>query len=297
MVQLNNVGSIDELGNLMKFVHVVFPPNQSHPTVNLLEQMWPVFLKLFELHGAKVRTSESLARFFRHVLESTKAHFAPLLPKLIPCLLQGLEKTKLSCYIWVCAKVVRVCGYKQDYQNDINQLIQSVTQIVFHMVQNPNESDPEPEMVVEEYHYLLSMYVDSCPELFLHSPLLNATMECAIYCLSSSSDLATQAVLRYIIDVLELGNPKNGNGNYTMLLSALMEQCGQLLLASLFKGIIHTFSKVQGIISDVGEIVFLLSVVIGTQKTVHLVKLCVDQFPIQEMSLELKEQFMTKLSK
>jgi hypothetical protein len=297
MVIRDNAGSIDELGNLLKFVQVSFPPNQSHPTVNLLEQMWPVFMRLFELHGAKVRTSESLSRFFRHVLESTKSHFAPLLPKLIPCLLQGLEKTKLSCYIWVCAKIVRVCGYKQDYQNDINQLIQSVTQLVFQMVQNPQSSDPEPEMVVEEYHYLLSMYVDACPELFLQSPLLNATMECAIFCLSSTSDLATQAVLRYVIDVLELGNPKNGNGTHTMLLATLLEQCGQVLLASLFKGIIYTFSKVQGIVSDVGEIVFLLSVVIGTQKTVHFVKLCVDQFPIQEMSLELKEQFMKKISK
>jgi hypothetical protein len=297
MVTVTDVASIDELGTLMKFIDVVFPPNQPHPIVQLLEQMWPVFQKLFDMYGDTVRTSESLARFFRHVLESSKIHFASLLPKLLPCLIQGLERTKLSCYIWVCAKVVRVFGRKQEYVLVLNQLVQSVTQTVFQMVQNPSLTDPEPEMIIEEFHYLLSMYIDAATDAFLDSPLLNSTCECAVYCLGTTLEIANTAVLRFIVDVFELGQPQNGNPQRTQIISALMEQYGLPLVANLFKCIIYNFSKVQGVTSDVAEIFLLCLGIVGKEKTIQVIHACVEQFPIQEMSIELKGNFMLKIQR
>ena len=71
---------------------------------------------------------------------------------------------------------------------------------------------------MEEYHFLLSQFVDSSPTLFLSSKLASATFECAKYCLSSAQDEPTiSAILKYILDLFDLVKPNREVSHITLI--------------------------------------------------------------------------------
>jgi transportin-3 len=144
IMELN--ASIDELGTLFKFIDSAFEPEEHHPILLLLEQMWPIIDNLFQYHGHRPATTECLSRFFRNVLESTKVHFAPLLSRLMTLLLESLQKTKLSCFVWVGAKIILIFGSQSRFQKDILDFTEGIAQLVFQMVQETLSSSQEPEI-------------------------------------------------------------------------------------------------------------------------------------------------------
>jgi hypothetical protein len=81
------------------------------------------------------------------------------------------------------------------------------------------------------------------------------------------------------------------------VINKLIEQYGHVLFPNLFQGIIFNFSKVHGIIADVADIVYLTTKLVGIPQTIQLVQGCVEQFPVQEMSNELKQKFMIKMKR
>jgi transportin-3 len=137
--------SVDELGNLLTHIEVE-PNSPTHPVLSFLENIWVVLDLLITKHGALSVTAEPIARCLRKILEATKTSFAPLLPHLLTKLVQGFESSKLSCYLWIAAKCVRVFGADEAHQQDVRVLLESLTNIVFQMVQHPEVPSEEPEI-------------------------------------------------------------------------------------------------------------------------------------------------------
>jgi transportin-3 len=288
----------------LQFIDINIPESETHPSVTFLQQLWPVFERIFDKHGLRNVTAESLSRFFRHIMDSTQLFFYPILAPMMNLVVAAFEKCVLSCYIWLCAKCVRIFGQNINFKNEVCQLIERITQTVFNAVQNTQISYEEPELgkvlfnsVIEEYHYMLSTFIDASPASFLDSPLLSSTFQCAVYCLNSQTEISVNSVLRYIIDIFELANQTKSSvsSKATPLVIGLLEQQGSSLVQNVLKGLIYTFSRDRVIITDCAELFLGLSVIIGTANTMQLVKSSVCNFPEKEMSNELKTAFLIKV--
>lgn len=98
------------------------------------------------VHGIKSVTAEPIARCLRKLLECTKTSFSPILPHLLTKLVYGFERSKLSCYLWIAAKCVRVFGADKEHKVEIRVLLENLTSVVFLMVQHPEIPTEEPEI-------------------------------------------------------------------------------------------------------------------------------------------------------
>ena len=305
--------SVDELGNLIAHINVHVPDNAPHPTVVFLQNVWVVLDQFVTLYGSKSTTAEPMARCFRKLIESTQLHFAPILPLLLTKIVQGFEQSKLSCYLWIAAKCVRVFGGVEQYQQDIRVLIESLTSIVFLMVQNPGSSE-EPEignlflysvkcnvfLVIEEYHYLLSQFIDSNPFLFLQAKLAPATLQCALHCLSTAQDESSiSSILKYLLDLFEMTKAERTSLlEYSLpIVIPLMREQGPTLMSHLFRGLVYNFSKDRGLICDVADVIYVMSRQLGVEPVFTMIGETVSSFPKNELSVELQGVFLTKIKR
>ena len=131
---------------MISHVQVDIPSNQIHPIIQFIQSIWVVLEQVINVYGLKAETAEPLARCIRKIIESTQLHFAPILPLLLPKIVQSFQSSRLSCYLWISAKCVRVFGAEEQYQQDIRVLLENLTSIVFEMVQHPEIPTEEPEI-------------------------------------------------------------------------------------------------------------------------------------------------------
>lgn len=134
---------------MLKFIDITVPEGAIHPTVQFLQQLWPVFDKIFQQHGHRIESAETLSKFFRNVLDSTKSDFHPLFAPLLNSLITSFQNTNLSCYIWVCAKVVKYFSTLPQARSDIIQMVNTITQRAFQIIQTTGVNTPEPELGIQ----------------------------------------------------------------------------------------------------------------------------------------------------
>ncbi|KAJ3325591.1 Nuclear import receptor [Boothiomyces sp. JEL0866] len=289
--------NIDQLCTIFQYIDLEYLPSESHPSVAYLQRMWPIFEQLFNVFGHRSIIAEAISRFFRHFIESTKVHFHPLLLPLHQQVISCLSRTKLSCYIWMSSKLVRIFGNEDKYREQVCKLLQEVTAIVFEIVRQPSNRVDEMDLIVEEYFYLLTQFLDTCPSLLISSGYLPATIECALYCLTFENSETIISVLRYFMELLEISKPGQTAIDQTIVSQCLqiIEQNGKSLVQCLFRGLVYNFSKDRAIISDVAEIISLLALCLSNGNALQMISSAIDAFPVSEMSLELKGQFMVKI--
>ncbi len=290
----------------MQYINIQLASSDVHPSLIIIEKIWPIIQSLFTKFGDKLIISESLSRFCRHFLESTQIHSGKILPLLFSNLISTLQRTKLSCYIWVCSKVVRVYGPIKEYHIQMGQLLQEITTVVFEIVQNPNKDCREPELgiyllilVIEEYHFLLTQFIDSCPELIMTSDLINSTFQCALYCISNDNGASIAAILQYLLALFEIAKTRSQNLDQLQIQSvqSLIQNNGTDLLRSLLRGLIYSFERDRGIISDVAELLSIISLVCTPAITIQMISVVIEEFPLTEMPLEHKSSFLEKISR
>lgn len=154
--------------------------------------------------------------------------------------------------------------------------------------------------MIEEYHFLLSQFLDSAPELFLVSELTQPTFQCALFCLpTSKTESSISAILKFLIDLFDLTKPTRTNlvNLSNPCIIPLMQSHGTSLIAALFHGLIHTFSRDIGLIEDVAEIIHIMSLRLGPQPVFGMVRDCVAAFPKSEMSDDLQNTFLLKIQR
>ncbi|KAI8899929.1 armadillo-type protein [Globomyces pollinis-pini] len=144
MVKLK--ASIEELATLVQFIDSVVPPEEPHPLVQYMEQIWPVIEQLFTSYGHEARIAESICRLFRYFLETTKLHSQSILSSLVTLMMGSFQQTKLSCYIWMCTKCIKIFGTEEQYQNSLGQLVEQLTSIVMQMNQEAVATSEEPDL-------------------------------------------------------------------------------------------------------------------------------------------------------
>jgi hypothetical protein len=102
------------------------------------------------------------------------------------------------------------------------------------------------------------------------------------------------AILRFLIDIFAFGIKEESVNN---ILIGLYKLYGSEMVKNLFKGLIYSFTKDRQVIEDVAELFYTTSQVVGYNTVLQIVHSTIEQFPIQEMSNELKSQFIVKFQK
>ena len=136
--------ALDELGLMLKFIDISVPQGAIHPTIQFLQQLWPTFEKLFQQHGSRLSTAETISKFFRNALDSTKDHFYPLFKPFLSLLLGAFQTTTLSCYIWTCAKITKYFSTIPQVRDDIIQMVKTISERAFHIIQTNGVDVTEP---------------------------------------------------------------------------------------------------------------------------------------------------------
>lgn len=151
--------------------------------------------------------------------------------------------------------------------------------------------------MVEEYHYLLCQFIEVRPVEFLRSPLAESTIQCALYCLSSSNELATASILRFLSELFELGIPEKSRlpADVPPLVTSLMRQHAPAFIQAFFVSIVVSFPRERGIISDVADILSIITKQLGTDATLQMMTAPLEKIPVAEMSTDLKQAFIIKL--
>ncbi|KAJ3312568.1 Nuclear import receptor [Boothiomyces sp. JEL0838] len=255
--------NIDQLGTIFQYIELEYLPSEPHPSVQFLQRMWPIFEQLFNAFGHRSIIAEAIS-----------------------------------------SKLVRIFGNEGEYREQICKLLQEVTAIVFEIVRQPSNTVEEMDLsislltlVVEEYFYLLTQFLDTCPALLISSGYLPATIECALYCLTFENSDTITSVLRYFMELLEVSKPGKSSLDLLVVTQCLqvLEQNGKPLVQCLFRGLVYTFSKDRAIISDVAEIISLMAASLSSENVLQMINSAIEAFPVNEMSLELKGQFMVKI--
>ncbi|KAH6560059.1 hypothetical protein BASA50_003202 [Batrachochytrium salamandrivorans] len=291
--------TIGELATLFQYVVPEIPLSETHPCIQIVGQMWPIIQALHDRHGKDITIAECAARLLQSILSSYKQHALPILPQLIEFLVQQFESTGFSCHLWIAGRCVRIFGDdEKDEGRLVCMLVEKLTTLVFGLVQASGQSMDTIDEVIEEYHMLLSEFIDSCPKLFLGSALWTSTIQCALFCLSAPSPISLVSVLRYFNDLISLGLPsqKTVPVAATAQVRDMLIHNGPDIAKAMLRGLVFTFPRDREIVGDIAKAFQVECEVLGTGPALAFVRSATESsFPVSELSVELREAFLHKM--
>jgi transportin-3 len=107
------------------FVQTVSPyvePDQEHPVVHLLSDVWPVLYDTLKIFGSIQYISESVAKNFKNIIYSYRIHSLPLLAPMADTLVTSFEQYEFGCFLWASGAIVRQFGH-EEVSNEVKSAI------------------------------------------------------------------------------------------------------------------------------------------------------------------------------
>src|SRR5436309_15798511 len=102
----------------MQVVSPYVEPNQDHPAVHLLVELWPTLLDTVKIFGSIQFISESVAKNFKNIIFSYRIHSLPLLPRMAETLATSFEQYEFGCFLWASGAIVRQFGHEEISETD-----------------------------------------------------------------------------------------------------------------------------------------------------------------------------------
>ncbi|KAL5032389.1 hypothetical protein BDV3_000966 [Batrachochytrium dendrobatidis] len=292
--------AINQLSTLFRFILPDTPLSQPHPCIDVVKQMWPIIQEVYKRYGSDSFIAEVMSRLLQNILTSYNQHSLPLLPSIIELLLQQFELTGFSCHIWIAARCIRNFGNENtDEGRLICTMVEKMARLVFSLVQASGQNISDIDEVIEEYHMMLSEFIDTCPNAFLGSTLWTYTLECALFCLSAPSLVSLASVLRFLRDLVSLGLPSNKEPTNMTTASVrdMLTQSGPKIAKAIFDGLMYTFPRDREVVKDVAKTLQVECEILGTVSVVASVRSAIESsFLESELSAELCESFLRKFA-
>ena len=98
------------------FIQIVSPyvePNEDHPAVRLISDLWPALYDTLKTFGSVQFISESVAKNFKNIIYSYRIHSLPLLPQMAETLVTSFELYEFGCFLWASGAIVRQFGHEE----------------------------------------------------------------------------------------------------------------------------------------------------------------------------------------
>lgn len=252
-------------------------PNDIHPVVKLLQDLWPVLVMLLDIYSSVPPVTHSVARLLRHSMENTKTHLLPLLPQIVNKIVDSYASTKDTTYLWIGKKLLEVYADEGgDIGKELGIVVEKMSEITFGIFREIGKLDDIPEskqknylffifscIVVEDYFMFLTMYLTECPNLFIRLPIISMIIQGTVACTEIENPLSLTGVLSFLADFLYLLAP---NPNPTtkkkqippadaenMRKTYMTPMTGYTILGVMFRGVFFTFPRERDVVREAGD--------------------------------------------
>ncbi|CAH1762563.1 14097_t:CDS:2 [Entrophospora sp. SA101] len=190
---------------------------QVHPSIAIIQELWPVIDLLLVHFGDNPQLSESICKCFKYCVVSYRVYFRPLLPELIERLVTTFDKTGLSCYLWVATKCVRehTDGEGTAATLALLSFVQRLSVSMFKFLSEKKLEDiPD---VIEDYFRMLIAFVDCAPFTFSSSRILPTVVQAGLTSLTLEQHDALFSIItffnKFLAFTVELKQQQQGGGS------------------------------------------------------------------------------------
>lgn len=248
IISLTFPDSIDQLSTFFRHVKPKVNSSDSHPCIEILDQMWSIIQAIFEKQSHILRISESLCRLFRNAFENYEMSMMLLLSRLLPLLLNAYKFTKYPCFIWVSSHAIRVFGAHPQCKSLVISLVSELVNIAHSEIQQGRFD----EEMVEEYVYFLIAVNKASQQLMEPNKFLQTFM-CATHLLSNTTPIILTSIVEYFTQIV---NDKQ--------LNSVLVQNGQPVVTGLMNAMVSLFSRDRHVVEDVGQLLLYFAPLLGT---------------------------------
>ncbi|KAI8851518.1 armadillo-type protein, partial [Chytridium lagenaria] len=193
------------------WIDVVETPDdlgENHPCILIFRSMWPLLSGLLDLNLPSI--TSAVCKPINFLIKRYHRNVRSLLPEIVPKLAAAYAADpESSSLLWVASSLVKFFGDERDGESAaMYQLVESMSQGAFTIIQSYAGSLHKISYVIEDYFLLLSAFVNTCPTLFVQSPLLPSFVKCAIACMETNDNNAWLALYcRFFRSVFKLASP------------------------------------------------------------------------------------------
>ncbi|KAJ3112912.1 Nuclear import receptor [Phlyctochytrium bullatum] len=180
---LSKEAAVAQFNIFLDYVEIDEDLRENHPCVLLFNNMWPILSALLDLNDITITSAvcKPLQLVARRYHPSIRSFLPEVIPKLASAYAADPNSTGL---LWVASIYVRYFGDERRGEGTaMYQLVESMSQGAFGVVQQNSSNLKQIPEIVEDYFLLLSSFVEQCPTLFVQSPLLPSFIKCAIVCM------------------------------------------------------------------------------------------------------------------
>lgn len=179
---------IDELDRLTSIVRCTMPDpgvlakdprRRPHPVLTVVGRLWPVFEALADRYRGNSQLIERLCRCYKHSMRSCQRSFEPMLSNMISHLVRHFAESPLSSYVYASSICITEFGKDATKRRELFEMVSNMSATVFSLFSTVEDFRDQPD-IVEEYFYLVSRYLDYCPDELVASPLLGNILRCGV---------------------------------------------------------------------------------------------------------------------
>ncbi|KAI8889030.1 ARM repeat-containing protein [Backusella circina FSU 941] len=259
------------------------PELTPHPCVETINDISPVFDVVIKNYGGVPTIAEPLCKCFSAFMESYQFFAYSLAQKLIEGVVYAFEATFVADYLWVANKFVRIYGGNENVNQACFQVLHRLHQAVFTKFDENNPKD-YPD-VVEDYFRLVVTALDTDPALIFSSTDICIAFQFGFHCFTVTEERPLASVFTFYRRFLSFKDKFP-----TPIIHQMFFSYGERLTASLFNGLIDHFH--QDSIPDVAALLKSMAESFPEESTKWMM-LAVKQVPNDNMSFDLKTEFMT----
>ena len=96
----------------MQTVSPYVDPQQPHPAVQLVQELWPYIYRTLAAFGQHQMIAEAVAKHIKNIIYSYRIHCLHLLPTLADVLVESFGHYKYGCFLWASGALVRQFGHE-----------------------------------------------------------------------------------------------------------------------------------------------------------------------------------------
>ncbi|KAJ8673318.1 hypothetical protein QAD02_004580 [Eretmocerus hayati] len=230
----------------------------SHPCQAAINEVWPTLSNTFTAYQQESRIMERCCRCVRFAIRCLEKYSAHLLEPLVKQIVQLYASHQHSCYLYLGSILVDVFGSDMEYISGLLGMLEAFLGPTFTILQENNGLTEHPD-TVDDLFRLCARFLQTAPVPFLHSPMMNSIVDCALLACSLDHRDANASVMKFFFDLLHSGRSSENRSDFTIrrqLVQDILQEKGQTLVMRLIHAAVFSLSTYM--MSDVADVLLEL---------------------------------------
>jgi transportin-3 len=207
---------------------------ESHPCQEVVVQVWPLLLKVFQKYASESRVIERCCRCVRYAVRNLEQHSSFLLHPLVALLVDLYQRYPHSCCLYLGSIMVDMFGTDPTCSPLLFDMLQALVVPTMSVLERPDGLQNSPD-VVDDLFRLGSRCLYKMPVPYLQSPISKSVFACGVNACAVSHSEANASVVRYLYEFINLAKTKEDQPDFAVrrqLVLEVLSQHGELLVTS-----------------------------------------------------------------